>query len=127
VIDQLREHAHAHHFSVHAYCAMPDHLHALVFGLDATSDMLVFLKEMKQKTAYQFQRRFHCSLWQKKFYDHILRPKDSPEQVPAYIWMNPVRKGLCQTPQEYPNSGSFVFDWKKVLPPAESWAPSWKD
>lgn len=127
VINQLRQHSRANHFAVHAYCAMPDHLHALVFGLDSTSNLLVFLKELKQKNAYEFQRRFHRVPWQKKFYDHILRPKDSPEQVAAYIWTNPVRKGLCQAPQEYPYSGSFMFDWKKVVPPAKFWAPSWKE
>jgi putative transposase len=127
VISRLREHSQANLFAVHAYCAMPDHLHVLVLGLDIESDLLVFLKELKQNTAYQFQRRFHRALWQKKFYDHILRPRDSPEQVAAYIWMNPVRKGLCRAPQDYPHSGSFAFDWKKVVPPVESWTPSWKE
>lgn len=127
ILEHLRQHSNASHFAVHAYCAMPDHLHALVLGLDTTSDLLTFLKHLKQETGYQFQKRSHRALWQKKSYDHVLRPKDSPERVAAYIWMNPFRKGLSRTPEEYPFSGSFIFDRKKLIAPAESWVPPWKE
>ena len=128
LIDELRVQAASNRFAVHAYCVMPDHLHALVFGLEPASNMLRFLKTLKQKTAYEFQRKFNEPLWQKKFYDHILRPKDSPEAVAAYTWMNPARKGLCKTPNDYPFSGSFVFDdWRKTFSPRELWQPPWKD
>jgi hypothetical protein len=65
-------------------------------------------------------------LWQKKFYDHILRETDNFYAVAGYIWMNPVRAGLCNAPQEYPYSGSFVADWKKGFLPAAQWVPCWK-
>ncbi|MBZ5695418.1 MAG: transposase [Acidobacteriia bacterium] len=127
IVDELRRHATSHRFAVHAYCAMPDHLHALVMGLDATSDLLTFLKNLKQKTAYEFHSEFDRSLWQKKFYDHILRREDAVERVAAYIWMNPVRKGLCKDPREYAFSGSFVLDWKRDGKPVETWVPPWKE
>jgi hypothetical protein len=39
----------------------------------------------------------------------IFSGKKSPiERLAAYIWMNPVRKGLCNGPLEYPHSGSRV-------------------
>lgn len=114
-------------FVVYAYCVMPDHLHVLVIGADQASDLLIFLKRLKQKTAYEFRRKFRRDLWQKKFYDHILRQSDSIGRVAAYIWMNPVRKGICKDPREYPYSGSFVVDWKKVGAPVEIWVPPWKE
>jgi putative transposase len=126
IIDELRQHATAHDFAVHAYCAMPDHLHALAMGRGATSDLLIFMKSLKQKTAYEFRRQFRRDLWQKKFHDHILRQRDSVARVAAYIWMNPVRAGLCKGPHEFPFSGSFVLDWKKESAPVEAWAPPWK-
>jgi putative transposase len=125
LIGELRQQSDSHRFAVHAYCVMPDHLHALAFGLDPAGDLLFFLKSLKQKTAYEFHTRFRRDLWQKKFYDHILRPHDSREGVAAYIWMNPVRKGICADPREYPYSGSSVLDWKQVAP-AKPWVPSWK-
>ena len=113
-------------FAVFAYCVMPDHFHLLVQGLAASSNLLAFVKTLKQKTAFEFERKFHRDLWQNKFYDHILRPNDSVEAVAAYIWLNPVRKGLCDTAQDYPFSGSFAVDWKQIVPPSEPWLPSWK-
>lgn len=104
---------------------MPDHVHALAFGLDLISDLLRLLKSVKQNTGYEFHRGFRRDLWQKKFYDHILRSNDSPERVATYIWMNPVRKGICVDPREYPYSGSFVRDWKEAAP-TKPWVPPWK-
>jgi len=126
IIDELRRHAAAHEMSVYAFCAMPDHLHVLVMGLRPTSHLLPFVKGLKQKTAYEFRKKVHRDLWQKKFYDHILRQDDSVERVAGYIWMNPVRKGICADPREYPYSGSFAIDWAKGLAPIGEWVPPWK-
>jgi putative transposase len=126
LIEELRRHSVRHHFAVYAYCMMPEHFHALVRGLELGSDLLVFLKGFKQETAYSFRKKFHADLWQKKFYDHILRSDDSAERVAAYIWANPVRKGICGDALEYPFSGSFVLDWKVLISPVAVWEPSWK-
>jgi|SRR5579872_2343611 len=126
IIDQLGQQAASHSFAVHAYCVMPDHLHALIMGSDANSNLLVFVKKLKQKTGYDFRKSAHRTLWQKKFYDHILRQDDSVSRVAAYIWMNPVRKEICRDPCEYPHSGSFVLDWKNDRVPNNPWIPPWK-
>jgi putative transposase len=126
LVDALAREAAANQFAVHAYCTMPDHLHVLARGIDSASNLLVFVKGLKQKTGYEFKRMSHADLWQKKFYDHILRPRDSVDAVAAYIWMNPVRQGLCRDPKSYPYSGSFVLDWAKVKLSRDEWAPSWK-
>jgi REP element-mobilizing transposase RayT len=39
------------HFSVLAYCLMPDHLHFLAEGLDPASDLLHLVKSFKIKTS----------------------------------------------------------------------------
>jgi putative transposase len=126
LVEILRKHSIMHRFAVCAYCVMPDHFHALISGLDPTSSLLAFIKNLKQTTSREYQKQFREALWQKKFYDHILRPRDNPAGVAAYIWMNPVREGLCKDPREYPYSGSFVMDWKKAISPVESWTPDWK-
>ncbi len=115
-----------HLFAVHAYCAMPDHFHALVTGLEPTSNLLVFLKHLKESTTRQYKKHSRGNLWQKKFHDHILRENDSLERIANYILMNPVRKGLCADPREYPFSGSLVHDWQKLILPSNGWVPEWK-
>lgn len=126
-IEMLRETAASYDFAIHSYCFMPDHMHVLAMGLTPSCDLLNFILSFKRGTTAAFgKRNAPCILWQKKFYDHILRGRDDPERVAAYIWMNPVRRGLCQSAQEYPFSGSFTLAWGNFQQPAEPWLPSWK-
>ena len=114
-------------FGIQAYCFMPDHLHLLVSGTHETSDCLKFVYGFKQRSAFAFKRATGKKLWQHKPYDHILRPDERWEAVAYYIWMNPVRKGLCACPEDWPHSGSYTMDWKRRLtPPEELWVPPWK-
>jgi putative transposase len=121
----LRRDGASHSFGIHAYCLMPDHVHLLLEGLDPASDVLQFMKAVKTKTSAPFQKKMRQPLWQKKFYDHILRHSDSPGDVAWYIWMNPVRAGICQHPNEYPFLGSFTGAWPKTQSPSSSWSPPW--
>jgi putative transposase len=125
VTDFLRAESVRNQFMVDAFCVMPDHLHLLAFGMAPTSNLLAFVKSFKQKTAYAYQKEHGLRLWQKNFYDRIVRPDESPSRVAAYIWMNPVRKGLCRNFEEYPFSGSFTRPWK-ISPEAGIWVPPWK-
>ncbi len=113
-------------FRLHAYCAMPDHLHFLSEGLADTCDLVKFVEAFKQRTAYEFSKVHGKRLWQRRYYDHVLRPGDVVEDVACYIWWNPVRKGLCADPNSYTLSGSQTMDWMKRSPIATNWKPSWK-
>ena len=126
VVEAVRKHSIAHWFAVHAYCVMPDHFHGLFSGMEPASDLLAFVKNIKKTTSCAYRVRRGETLWQKKFYDHILKARDNPAGVAAYIWMNPVRKGLCSDARDYPFSGSFTLDWKTAIAPAEPWTPAWK-
>ena len=125
-MDCLKRAAERNQFAVHAFSVMPDHVHLLVEGLAPESDLLLFVRMMKQLTSVEYRKRTDRVFWQKKFYDHILRAKDSPEAVSWYIWMNPVRKGLCKSFDEYPFSGSFSRPWK-IASETQVWVPPWKN
>jgi putative transposase len=125
-IEHLAKEAIRHNFAVYAYCVMPDHLHILVYGTSLSSDLLAFIKAFKKITSFEFENQFRAILWQKKYYDRILRPSDRVAPIAAYIWMNPVRASLCVDPKAYPFSGSLVLDWSKVKLATESWLPPWK-
>jgi putative transposase len=126
LIECLKTTAERYRFGVHAFCVMPDHFHALVEGIEPESDLLLFVRTFKQTSSRDFSKESGGPLWQKKFYDHILRPKDSPEAVSWYIWMNPVRKGLCSRPIQYPYPGSFTEPWERKVQPQQLWVPTWK-
>ena len=113
-------------FALHAYCVMPDHVHFVCEGLAETCALDNFVKSFKQRTAYEFNKTKHTGLWQGRYYDHILRPNESIEEVACYIWWNPVRKALCAHPHHCPFSGSQTLDWMKSSSAAPQWQPPWK-
>jgi len=113
-------------FRLHAWCVMPDHLHIFIEGGTLDADLRAFIARFKQQTAFQFAKRFGERLWQKNFYDHVVRPSESIDRIFWYIWMNPVRKGICANPREYLFSGSETVDWKQKKPVTDTWTPPWK-
>ncbi|HLB27241.1 MAG TPA: transposase [Dehalococcoidia bacterium] len=91
-------------FTVLAYCFMPDHLHLLLQGA-AGSKLIPFLQRFKQVTGYRFKAKRGRPLWQRSFYDHVLRTEEDIGDVAEYIWNNPVRAGLVADREAYPYWG----------------------
>jgi putative transposase len=95
---------------IFAWCFMPDHCHLLV----RDEDTVEFIRRFKGRLS-PIARKMERgrSLWQKSFYDHALRKSESVFRVAGYIWENPVRAGLADSPEEYVLSGSLVWpDWR---------------
>ena len=107
---------------------MPDHVHILAVGAFDDSNSVAFVESFKQATGRAFSERTHRRLWQCKYYDHILRNRDSMERAAWYIWMNPVRKRICGAPAGYPYLGSFTQIGEKLLRSFTpiAWTPPWK-
>jgi putative transposase len=95
------------------YCFMPDHLHLLLEGTENTY-LKEFIRVFKQMTSH------HCkndsgSLWQRSYYDRILRRDEDSFAVARYILNNPVRRGLVEEVTEYAYSGSFVVPLTEIM------------
>jgi putative transposase len=115
-------------FLIHAWCVMPDHLHFLAEGASDRCNLVTFVGDLKQHTAFHFARRRGRRLWQSKFYDHVLRSTDSFEPVAWYIWMNPVRQAMCRSPANYASLGAFTDTGADMLgrgAPSDTWVPPW--
>ncbi len=84
------------------------------------------LKSFKIKSSRKCAAREGRTLWQKGFYEHILRPGESVESVAWYIWLNPVRKGMVSRAQDYPFSGSLAGMKMPSSWDAPGWRPPWK-
>ena len=125
-IELLRRVSKSMDILVHAFCVMPDHLHVLVEGKSATSDVVKFVAQWKQSAGYLFRNELPRRFWQRRFYDHILRHAKDSDPIAWYIWMNPVRKGMVAEPQQYPFSGSFTMEWPRGTPTSTAWVPPWK-
>lgn len=109
-IKVLREHSAAKATPIYAYCFMPDHVH-LLLGPSANCDIVTFVgqfKNLAQRAAWQ--NGVEGSFWQKSFWDHFLRAEEDLRAGVEYILNNPVRSGLVAHWNEYPFSGSLVFE-----------------
>jgi putative transposase len=88
-------------FDVVAYCFMPDHVHLLVTARQ-DAPLVRFVQHFKQATGHR-----SCGLWQRSYYDHILRREEDIEDVARYIWANPLRAGMVENVLAYPYSGPW--------------------
>jgi putative transposase len=86
---------------------MPDHLHAIL-AFPAMPGLKTTLTHWKK-----FVAREHLVKWQRDFFDHRLRNDQELLEKTSYILMNPVRKGLCKRPEDWP----WVYRPKTRLPP----------
>jgi REP element-mobilizing transposase RayT len=102
-------------FALVVYCLMPDHAHFLVAGVDEQSDLRRFVASAKQRSGYAHARAKRERLWQKGYYDRILRPNEDPKWVARYILENPVRAQLAESPREYRFLGSDVWDIEELI------------
>jgi putative transposase len=106
---QLREETNRFLFKIYTYCFMPNHLHLLLVG-EEKSNLLNCMKMFKQKTGYYFKQKNNKKLWQKSFFDHVLRKWESINELALYIFDNPVRKGLVDDFRKYPYLGSDLMN-----------------
>ena len=113
VLPVLRRVGAQNSFGVYAYCFMPDHLHLLLVG-EKESSLNRFVKAFKQQSGFAFKRAHGDSLWQRSYYDHVLREEETLEEVALYIVNNPVRGGLVDDYNNYAFSGSFIFDVREI-------------
>ena len=102
-------------FAVTAYCFMPDHVHVLIEGLSEDSDCKQFIKRFKQYAGYYYSQAQRDTLWQRYGFEHVLRDDEVTLNVARYILANPVRAGLARTVEEYPYTGSFVYELKDLV------------
>jgi putative transposase len=107
-LDVLRKTAAYHSFNVLTYCFMPNHLHLLLEGGEH-SNLGRFIKVYKQVTAFYYKKKTGMRLWQRSYYDRLLRKDIFALDVIKYILDNPVRWQLVEEFFEYPYLGSFVF------------------
>lgn len=90
------------------YLFMPDHAHMVLRGESETADVWRAMKSFKQQSGFWLSRNHPSVLWQKDFYDHILRNDESFERHIRYILNNPAREGLVEDWRDYPFKGSTV-------------------
>ena len=124
----------AYPFEVDAMVILPDHLHCIWILPDDDSDFSVRWRLVKSG----FTRSEHMSsagagsdsrikkkergMWQRRFWEHLIRDEADLSRHRDYIHYNPVRHGLAASPKEWPHSsfkrfveqGLYSEDWGEI-------------
>lgn len=96
--------------AVGRYVLMPDHMHLFV-AVPETGNISLenWVRTLKAVPGKELLRlgvgKPH---WQEGFFDHVLRGQESHAQKWDYVRMNPVRAGLCRSPEDWPHQGEIV-------------------
>ena len=94
---------------------MPDHLHLLVEATADEAALREFARVFKQRSAYHWKTAFGTQLWQRSYFEHVLRDGESPVKAAAYILANPLRAGLVDRVEDYPYLGSTTMSIRELL------------
>ena len=92
-------------FRLYSYCVMPDHFHLVMSPANSLSVSQIVGNLKAYTTKLAQEKGLNGKLWQKSFYDHILRKDESLLKICEYVSANPVRKGLVRRPEEWAYSG----------------------
>jgi REP element-mobilizing transposase RayT len=109
VVDAIHYAADAlHHYDLHAYVVMANHVHLLVQPHVAPSKLLQSVKGFSAREANKALNRTGEPFWQTESYDHWVRDQTEFERVCRYIVKNPVRAGLAAKPEDYRWSSAYA-------------------
>jgi len=93
----------ANEMKLYACCVMPTHVH-LLFSLcrNYPRSLSTWASSFKRYTSWQINAAHSIKpLWQKNYYDHIVRSGESLVAIAEYIVDNPVRSKLVSSRDGY--------------------------
>lgn len=89
---------------VYGYVIMPEHVHLLLSepASGTLAEAIHFLKLSSTKQAESGEPTNNGHFWQKRYYDRNIRSYSDFTEKLRYIHRNPVKRGLCEKPEDWP-------------------------
>ena len=92
-------------FEIDAVVILPDHLHTIWRLPEGDSDFSGRWREIKKAAsrviAPQADRRRQRLVWQRRFWEHLIRDEEDWRRHVDYIHFNPVRHGLVRRAEDW--------------------------
>ncbi|MDD4203377.1 MAG: transposase [Candidatus Omnitrophica bacterium] len=89
--------------NIYAHSVMYDHIHILInLQEEYKKKLSEWVRDFKRLVSRRLKK---INLWQKNYYDHIMRTFEDIKQTALYIVNNPVRKGYVENWEDYEFSG----------------------
>jgi putative transposase len=103
LIDVLRSLVAEHHFKLHDFVIMPDHVHLLIeVGSDITIEKAMQLIKGRFSHRLSHEFGYKGEVWQRGFTEVQVLNKQNFEAHRAYIAENPINAGLVASTGDYP-------------------------
>jgi putative transposase len=120
-------------FSIDAIILLPNHIHCIWTLPEGDKNYATRWRLIKsfvthqcaQKLALQAeisesrQKRKERNLWQRRYWEHLIRDERDFAYHCDYIHYNPVKHGLCQSPKDWQFSSFHRFVAQNIYP--EDW------
>ena len=113
-IDKIRS---RHPFDIEAQVVMPDHIHAIWRLPDCDAKYTTRWRLIKEAFTRAYAKNYEVpertevnrargeqNVWQRRFWEHMIRDERDFAAHLDYIHLNPVHHGLAQTPRQWPHS-----------------------
>jgi REP element-mobilizing transposase RayT len=85
---------------------MPDHFHSLIGAGKSGKSLGEICGAFKSLSTRVYWRWHQGRLWQRQFFDHIIRSEKDFVETMEYVKQNPVRNGLVDSANEWPYTGT---------------------
>ena len=125
-VDAVRQ---RHPFQIHGWVVLPEHLHCVIELPDGDADFATRWRLVKigfskalPKTEMLSEvraRRGERGIWQRRFWEHLIRDERDFQAHMDYVHINPVKHGLVERVADWPYStfhrlvakGIYPSDW----------------
>lgn len=114
LVDSVAHYHRQHSWYCHLFLLMPDHVHALL-SFPPDREMSRVIGAWKT-----WHARKNTIAWQRNYFDHRIRSEAELQLKAAYIRHNPVVRGLCVRPEDWP----WVVDAAALEAPSGTPAPT---
>ena len=116
-------------FETIAICVLPDHLHAVWRLPEDDADFSLRWRLIKQgfsrglpaapSRSESKMRKREKGIWQRRFWEHLIRDEADLERHIDYVHFNPVKHGWASAVREWPHSSFHRYVKEGIL--SEDW------
>jgi putative transposase len=97
-----------HPYELFAYVVLPDHIHLIIQLIKGQENFSTIMKSIKGNFTVNYKKAHYIQnnlvLWQKRFWDHIIRDENDLQKHLDYIHWNPVKHRYADTPLKWEQS-----------------------
>ncbi|MGN6186194.1 MAG: transposase [Thermoanaerobaculia bacterium] len=94
IVADVLTHFDGQRFTLHAWCVMPNHVHVM-FHVACGRDVPKIVQGWKSVSAHYIDKG---AIWQREYFDRIVRSEREFEETREYIHANPTKAGLVNWP-----------------------------